>query len=60
MTRKQLNELLLLATQEHEKWFAEYYCGEPTPDTLIKLKQAQSNLQLVREKIKEHLKGRAA
>lgn len=56
MTRKKLNELLVLATQEHEKYFAEYFCGEPTPQTLIKLKQAQSNLALVREKIQEHLK----
>ncbi|TVM02984.1 MAG: hypothetical protein CV087_07500 [Candidatus Brocadia sp. WS118] len=53
MTRKQLNQLLLLATNEYENHFSEWFCGEQTPEVLQKLSRAQNELEMVREQIRE-------
>jgi len=54
MTRKQLNQLLLLATRQHEDCYIAWFCGngEQTPELLKKLSRAQDELEMVREQIR--------
>lgn len=57
MTRKQLNQLLVIATREHEECYIAWFCGgQQTPEVLKKLSRAQEDLALVREQIRQQSK----